>query len=254
MSYSAMRADGVAIRPASTASVGERITFIRKVYGLVFLGILFFAASIALPVLGSEYLFNIPVLRDIYALSAWLPWWAALLLIIGSSFVVHAVSMVRGLNLVAFFAMSFLWAFLTIPMIATTFAVGGSIAGGLMMIVQAAGLTTLVFGGLTVYVFVTKKDFSFMRGFLTMGLVLSLGAIVALGVGSMMGWVEQMGPLNIGLSIILVLLFAGYVLYDTSNVIHHYATDMVVPAALALMVDFIILFRQILFLIIASRD
>lgn len=253
MSYSAMRADGVAIRPASTASTGERIDFIRKVYSLVFLGILFFSASIALPVLGSEYFFDIPVLSDIFWLSTQLPWWAALLLIIGSSFVVHAVSMVRGLNLVAFFAMSFLWAFLTIPMIAMTFAIGGHL-GGLMMIVQAAGLTTLVFGGLTVYVFVTKKDFSFMRGFLMVGLFLSLGAIIALGVGSMLGWVQEMGPLNIGLSIILVLLFAGYVLYDTSNVIHHYATDMVVPAALALMVDFIILFRQILFLIIASRD
>lgn len=252
MSYSAMRADGVAIRPASTASTGERIDFIRKVYSLVFLGILFFSASIALPTLGAIY--NIPVLREVFMLSLALPWWAALLLIIGSSFVVHAVSMVRGLNLVAFFAMSFLWAFLTIPMIALTFSVTGSVAGGLMMIVQAAGLTTLVFGGLTVYVFVTKKDFSFMRGFLMVGLFLSLGAIIALGVGSMLGWVQEMGPLNIGLSIILVLLFAGYVLYDTSNVIHHYATDMVVPAALALMVDFIILFRQILFLIIASRD
>ncbi len=244
MNYSAVRPDGVAVHPASHAESGERLAFIRKVYGLVFLGIFFFAASITLPIVGAAA--GVPVLTQIFALSTKVPFILALLLIIGSSMLVHSVSMVRGWNLVAYFAMSFVWAFLTIPLV--TYALG---VGGISVIVQASVLTTTVFGALSCYVLISRKDFSFLGGILTVGLVIALGGIVMLWIGSFFFNVEIF---HIAMSIFLVILFSGYVLYDTSNVIHRYATDMVVPAALALMVDFIILFRQILFLLIAGRD
>lgn len=245
MSYSAVRPDGTAVSPVIYAAENDRLNFIRKVYGLVFVGLLFFAASVALPLYG--LMAEIPVLSQIAALSFQIPWWGALVLIIGSSFLIHSVSMVRGINLIAFFAMAFIWGFLTIPLVA--YALG---VGGIPIVFQALGLTCIVFGGLSAYVLITRKDFNFLGASLAIGTVLVLGAIVILGVGSMLGMNVKIA--HIGLSMVIVVLFSGYVLYDTSKVLHHYATDMVVPAALGLMVDFIILFREILFLLVVSRD
>lgn len=245
MSYSAIRADGTAVSPAVQSTSSERLVFIRKVYSLVFLGILFFAGTVGLPIIGA--MAEIPVLAQFFQLSLMVPWWLALALIIGSSFLIHRVSMVRGVNMIAFFAMSFMWGFLTIPLVGWALGVGG-----LAIVLQALGLTVLVFGGLSAYVLLSRKDFSYMGGFLTMGTLLVLGAIVILGVASMMGF--SINIFHVGLSIVVVLLFSGWVLYDTSKMLHHYATDMVVPAALGLLVDFIIIFREILFLLVISRD
>ena len=66
------------------------------------------------------------------------------------------------------------------------------------------------------------------------------------------GWAAPSG-LSLGLSMVGGLVFCGYILYDTSNILHHYATSMVVPAAMAIMVDFVMLFRTILVLLM-RRD
>lgn len=241
MSYSAVRPDGVAVYPAAQATPSDRVAFIQKVYGLLFLGILFFAASMSLPVAGIVY--EIPVLREIGMLAIACPWWLALIVLIGSSFLIHSVSMIRGINIVAFFAMAGMWGFFTVGLIYYALA-----TSGFGVIFQAAGLTTLVFGGLSAFALISRKDFSFLGGFLMISTLLLLGTIVGFaifGAGEI---------LQIGLSLAIVAIFSLYVLYDTSRMLHHYAVDMVVPAALALLVDFIILFRQILFLLISSRD
>lgn len=245
MGYSAVNREGYAIAPASRVSVNERLAFLRKVYGLLTLGIVAFFATTAALVFG--YFNQVPGLYQVAALSFMLPWWGHLLLLLGGSFLAHATSMVRGLNLVTFFGFSALFGWLSTGLIAV--AVG---TAGLSIVIEALGLTVIVFGGLSAYVLITKKDFSFMGGFLAVGLFLAIGAVVVVGVASMMGY--GMPPvIHIGISIAVALLFSLYVLYDTSNILHHYATDMVVPAALALLIDFIILFRQILFLLMARE-
>ncbi len=256
MSYSALRPDGVAQYTAAQASTDERLTYLKKVYGLTFVGILFFAITISLTVAGGLEAMGqvdslyIPLFTELFYLSMWLgqSFFIPLALIIGSSFLVHKVSMVKGVNLVGYFGFIGLWSILTVPLV--IYALG---VGGLAIIFQAAGLTTFVFGGLTGYVLITRKDFSFMGGFLTVGLFLILGTIIMLGILNLLG-VQMPTFVQVAISIFVVLLFSGYVLYDTSRILHHYATDMVVPAALALSVDFIILFRQILFLLAMSRD
>lgn len=246
MSYSAVRPDGVAVYPAIEAATEDRLGFIRKVYSLMFLGLVVFAASIALPVYG--IMAGIPLLGDIGILATKVPPLVAFGAILLTSWLVHSVSMVRGLNVIAMFGLAAFWGFLSIPLVAYAIMYGG----GVSVVFQALFLTCMVFGGLTAYVFITRKDFSFMGGMLSMGLFLLIGVVFVGIIGSMMAY--EMNMLSMALSIFAVVLFSGYVLYDTSNLLHRYSTDMVVPAALALMVDFIILFRSILFLLMASRD
>lgn len=246
MSYSSMRADGVAVRPAIGASSNERALFIGKVYGLMMAGLVFFGLCTAMPMIG--FALDIPVLSGIFLAAMQLHPLFALLLLIGSSFVVHAVAMVRYLNLAAFFFFAAFWGFISIPLFFYVLS-----AFGMAPIIQGLGLTILVFGGLSGYVLLTRKDFSFMGGFLMVGLISLLGVIFFALIGNFF-FGFHMELLHIAISIFAVLLFSGYVLYDTSNLLHRYSTDMVVPAALALMVDFIILFRNIVYLLAISRD
>ena len=109
-----------------------------------------------------------------------------------------------------------------------------------------AALTTfLVFGGLTGVVFLTRKDFSFLRGALG---VASLGALALIVCSLIFGF-----HLGMIFSVAMVVLAAGYILYYTSNVLHHYRTDQYVAAALALFSAVALLFLYILRIFLAAR-
>src|SRR5262249_51941724 len=98
--------------------------------------------------------------------------------------------------------------------------------GGPDIIPNAGLITGVVFAGLTGTVFLTKKDFSWMRQGLMMAAFAALGLIVAsLLFGFTLGTV---------FSVAMVVLAAGYILYYTSNVLHHYPVGAHVAAALAL--------------------
>jgi len=115
-------------------------------------------------------------------------------------------------------------------------------------VIQSAGIMTLaVFGGLTAAVLITRKDFSFLGPVLAIaGLVAFAAVLAAVVVGF------QMGVL---FSFLMVALACGYILYDTSNVLHHYRTDQHVAAALALFASVALLFYYILRIAMASsRD
>ena len=106
-------------------------------------------------------------------------------------------------------------------------------------------LTCTVFGGLTATVFVTKKDFSFLGKFLMVGMFAAIGLIfVSIFVGF------ELGTLFAGA---MVLLAAGYILYYTSNILHHYRIGSHVAASLALFSAVALLFWYILRLVMASR-
>lgn len=95
-------------------------------------------------------------------------------------------------------------------------------------VIPSAGIVTLVvFGGLSAVVFLTKADFSFLRYALMIGGFAALGLIAA----SMF-----IGGLNLGMwfSVAMVVYAAGSILYNTSNVLHHYNPNQHVAASLAL--------------------
>ncbi|MFD2916665.1 Bax inhibitor-1/YccA family protein [Psychroserpens luteus] len=113
------------------------------------------------------------------------------------------------------------------------------------MLNQAAIVTLSLFTGLTAVVFVTKKDFSFLKTGLTIGFFVAIGLIVA---GSLFGF-------NLGLwfSVAMCLLAGGSILYQTSNLVNKYTTEDYIPAALGLFASLMLLFWYILS-IFMSRD
>lgn len=113
-------------------------------------------------------------------------------------------------------------------------------------VIAKAGYTTLfVFGGLTFAAFATGKDFSFLRGFLMVGGFVALGIII---VSIIFGF--NLGNIFAG----AMALFASVaILYNTSNVLHHYRPDQHVAAALSLFSSVALLFWYIL-RIFMSRD
>lgn len=113
-------------------------------------------------------------------------------------------------------------------------------------IIPAAGLSTLgLFGALTVVVFVTRKDFSFLRGILMFGGLAALGLIVCaivfqFALGAIFIWA-------------MIALACGYILYHTSNVLHHYQIGQHVAASLSLFASVALLFWYVV-QIFMSRD
>ena len=107
----------------------------------------------------------------------------------------------------------------------------------------AGMLTGVVFFGLTAFVFVTRVDLSWMGKILFLAGLVAMGAIVC---SIVFGF-----SLGIFFSAIMVAVASGYILYDTSNVLHHYRTDQYVAASLALFASVAILFWYILRLVMS---
>jgi FtsH-binding integral membrane protein len=112
--------------------------------------------------------------------------------------------------------------------------------------IPTAGLVTLVlFGGLTGIVFVTRRDFSFLKGILGVAALVACGLVVC---SLIFGF--SLGVLFSGA---MVALAGGYILYNTSNVLHHYRTDQHVSAALTLFADVALLFWYVLRIFMSRR-
>lgn len=113
------------------------------------------------------------------------------------------------------------------------------------LISTAAIMTLLLFTGLTLTAFITRKDFSFLRGVMVIGGMLALGLIVC---GVIFGF-------NLGLwfSVAMVALAAIGILHDTSKVMLHYPTDQHVAASLELFASVALMFWYILRILMALR-
>ena len=112
--------------------------------------------------------------------------------------------------------------------------------------IQSAAIVTLVgFAGLTAVAFVTRKDFSFMRGVLMWGGVVAMLAIVG---GILFGF-----ELGTWFSVAMIGFAGAAILYDTSNVLHHFPEDRYVGAALQLFASVALMFWYVLRLFMA-RD
>jgi FtsH-binding integral membrane protein len=114
------------------------------------------------------------------------------------------------------------------------------------LIAQAGIMTLCVFGGLTLAVLTTGKDFSFLGPILSIAGFLLLGVIIA-------SWFFPIG-LGLGFAFIMVAFASAFILYDTSNVLHHYRTDQHVGAALQLFASLALMFYWILRIFMSSRE
>jgi len=110
---------------------------------------------------------------------------------------------------------------------------------------SAAVVTFIAFAALTAIVFLTRKDFSFLRSALCWGGIIALVLIVA---GVIFGF--QLGTF---FSVAMVALAGASILYDTSNVLHHYSEDRYVAASLELFASVALMLWYVLRLLMSRR-
>ncbi len=225
---------------AAYASVDSRVEFIRKTYGHLTAAIgVFVLLSYAFLEGGlGERLAEMVVGGGRYG---WLLVLGAFMIVGYFASWMAQSSRNIGMQYVGLLVYTVAWSILFAPVIfiATTFP---EYAGVLS---QAAILTLSTFGALTFYVFVTKKDFSFM------GPILAIVGIVALGL--IVGGILFGFHLGLWFSGLMIVFAAGAVLYTTSRVLHEYGTDQYVGAALELFAAIALMFWYVLRLLMARR-
>lgn len=199
--------------------VVDRGEFITKTYSHVLMAMLAFVGI-------EYYFFTSGLAPKIAGAMQSVPWLvilgAFMILSYAASHVASRVTSSPALQYAALGAFVLMWAVMFVPMLymADTFAPGA--------IKNAGYMTAAAFVCLTAVVFITRKDFSFLRPFLMWGGLVALGVIVY---GAISG---SLGSMGYWFSLAMVLYAGGAVLYDTSNIAHHYRTDQHVAAALAL--------------------
>lgn len=219
----------LAPRTAAEASVEDRLGFIRKVYALFFIATLFAVGGVML-------CFMFPPLMMATAQHPWI----ALILMLGGVMGAQGVRHVPGVNLLALFGFTTLTGIIISPVLYIIAQVNPA------SIVQAGVLTVGIFGGLTAYVFISRKDFSFLRGMVVTGLiVVILAGLVNIFIAS--------SALGFAVAAATLLLFSGFVLYDTSNIIRRYPTNEYVAGALSLYLDAFNIFLALLRLLNGNR-
>jgi len=124
--------------------------------------------------------------------------------------------------------------------------IASGLSGGAELIQQAGLITLFMFGGLTAVVFLTNKDFSFLRTALVVGGFIALGLIIA---GALFGF-----DLGLWFSVGMVILAAGSILYQTSQIKDKYETHQYVGAALQLFASVMLLFWYILRILMSRRN
>ena len=111
-------------------------------------------------------------------------------------------------------------------------------SNGSQLILTSLGATGVIFVGLSGYVLTTKKDFSYLGGFLFIAI---LGGIVL----SLAGMLFNLPMLQIAMSGAFVLIFSGYILYNTSQILHNGETNYIM-ATISLYLDILNLFMALL--------
>ncbi|MFZ9052386.1 MAG: Bax inhibitor-1/YccA family protein [Woeseiaceae bacterium] len=222
------------LAPVSTLSVDARANFIWKCYAHVVGAILAFAAV-------EVYLFQSGVAARITAPMV-NNWWMVLGAFIlggwGASHVAHRIqSTAAQYAALAFFVVLEALIFLPMLYIAAMTQPG--------VIDSAAGVTLLGSVALIATAMITRKDFSFLRGLLVWGGLLAMVGIIA----SLIFGFE----LGTWFSVAMIGFAGAAVLYDTSNIMHHYPEDKYVAASLALFASIALMFWYILRLFM-SRD
>jgi FtsH-binding integral membrane protein len=220
-----------------------RAAFIRRTYAHL--------AAAVLALIGIEAALLQTTLGDQILASIWraggMGWIALMVAFIGGGYLAQYLArstnsvgtQYMGLSMYVLLEALILLPILTIATKAPQFA-------GKQLPLQAAVLTLVAFGALTAFVFVTKRDFSFLGPILWVATWLMLGVIV---VGVLMGF-------SFGLVIVFagLALAAGFILYDTSNVMHHYGPDQHVAASLNLFASVALMFYYVLRLLMSLNS
>jgi len=223
----------------ATVGVSDRVDFLRKSYGLLGVSLVVWAAASA----AWFYYGHSSSLRwSAWALSGY-NWFAVIGLLMASGWVARHLAMSdssRSLQLLGLGVLVGAWTALLQPMLQILF-LKGHFANPVGMLGQGVVITLAIFVGLTATVFITKKDFSFLRGVISVGMFAALGLIV----GSMI-FGFSLGLVFTGA---LIALLALKILYDTSMLMNYFPPTHYVAAALILFSTVATLFWNVMVLL-----
>jgi len=215
------------LAPVATASLSERSEFIWKCYAHVVGAILAFAAV-------EGYLFQSGVAEAIAMpmLNNWLMVLGGFMLVgWGATHVAHRLES-RPAQYAAFALFIVAEALIFAPML----LLANAMAPG--AIESAAGVTLLGSIGLIATAMITRKDFSFLRGMLVW-----VGMLALVGIAGSILFGFQLGT---WFSVAMIGFAGAAILYDTSNIMHHYPSDRYVAAAMALFASIAMMFWYVL--------
>ena len=114
------------------------------------------------------------------------------------------------------------------------------------LVMTALGGTGIIFLGLSAYALSSQKDFSFLGGFIISGILVAFVAGIAAAMFSL-------SALSLAVSAIFIMLMAGYILWQTSEMVHGGETNYIM-ATVSLYVSIFNLFTSLLHLLGAMRD
>ena len=123
-----------------------------------------------------------------------------------------------------------------------------NLSNGTEIVATALMLTGIIVLSLSAYVNFTKKDFSYMEGFVTSGIILAFVASMILVISSMMGYYFPL--MMLGISSIFALLMCGLILFQTSAIING-GEDNYVMATVSLYISIYNLFTSLLHILAA---
>jgi len=121
-----------------------------------------------------------------------------------------------------------------------------AMSNGGEIIMQALGGTALIFFGLSAYALSTKKDFSYMGGFLSVGMLVVIVAMIA-------NIFFAIPALSLAISAAVVMIMSGFILFDTSRIINRGETNYI-RATVSLYLNIYNLFIHLLALIGFGND
>lgn len=203
----------------STQLADDRINFLGKTYGMLALCIA--AGSIgAFMSMGLAFPQEHPFMM--------------LFVMMGGIFLVQGVRHKPGINLLALLVFGAITGMAISPLVGMVAAKSGT------LVTQAFFTTAVAFVSLTAYTFISRRDFSFLKGFVWVGLI----SIIVLGLSNYFFFESPL--LALGISGMGVLLFSAFILYDTSNILRDYPNDEYISAALTLYLDVFLLFQHVL--------
>lgn len=144
-----------------------------------------------------------------------LPWFISLALMFGLLFLVNATANSAWGILTVFLFTGFFGLMLG-PMLSFYLAM----PGGSQLVLQALAGTAVVFFGLSAYALTTRKDFSFMGGFLMVGMIVAIVAMIA-------NIFLAIPALSLTISAAVVMIMSGLILFDTSRIVNGGETNYI---------------------------
>jgi modulator of FtsH protease len=211
------------MNPATARQAGALATnkVLRNTYSLLAMTLLFSAATA-----GTSLALNLPH--------------PGLLLTLAGYFgLLFATAKFRnsGLGLVCVFALTGFMGYTLGPILSGYL----SLANGGQIVMTAMGGTGVIFLGLSGYALTSRKDFSFLGSFLMVGILVAFLAGLA-------AFFLEMPALSLAVSAMFILLMAGLILFETSNIIHGGETNYIM-ATVSLYVSIFNLFTSLLHLL-----